>query len=484
METRFNVDNQYTEIRGEVPRELLDDHLSYYVKGYKYTTAYKSGKWDGRVRMYNARARTIPTGLVTMAVSLFRAEGLPYEIIDCRVRPLTWDQPITLHGIELRDYQQEAVDAALHCERGVLQMATNAGKTEVAASVIQSLGLDTLFLTHTRALMRQTAQRFRDRLGADVGVIGDGEWCPMPITCCSVKTLVSRADDPATVALLRSYPVIFSDECHRIGNNGWFDVLMRSDAYFRYGLSGTPFERGDGASVMLQGACGGRIYSVSNRTLIEGGYSATATIHVYTMDRPAGLMQTVYKSAYAQGIVHNNYRNNLIAGIAIDPERFGYSSGPVLIIVREIRHGENLYMLINGRGPRVEFVHGGMSSDDQVAALGRLRTGGLDVLISSTIADEGIDIPGIQTGIHAAGGKSSIRTLQRIGRGLRRDDAAGKTHLDWIDFVDNTNKHLLQHSRRRFHDYKAQDAFEIRMVEDHDPPIREQHKPKQLEIAL
>ncbi len=76
-----------------------------------------------------------------------------------------------------------------------------------------------------------------------------------------------------------------------------------------------------------------------------------------------------------------------------------------------------------------------------------MKSGVLDGIIASTIFDEGIDLPNIQTVILAGGGKSEIKNLQRLGRGLRK--TTGKVSLKLVDFIDTGSKTLKKHSEIR-----------------------------------
>jgi superfamily II DNA or RNA helicase len=67
-------------------------------------------------------------------------------------------------------------------------------------------------------------------------------------------------------------------------------------------------------------------------------------------------------------------------------------------------------------------------------------------LIASSILDEGADVPEIDTVVIASAGKSAIKGIQRIGRGMRR--MAGK-ELVVYDFVDRHAPVLLRHSKMR-----------------------------------
>jgi len=83
-----------------------------------------------------------------------------------------------------------------------------------------------------------------------------------------------------------------------------------------------------------------------------------------------------------------------------------------------------------------------------------LRDGSLQVLIATTILDEGVDVSGINCLFLMAGGKSMRQVLQRIGRGLRKkDDGSG---LEVYDALDYHNEYLVDHTLDRYNTYKAE----------------------------
>jgi superfamily II DNA or RNA helicase len=113
------------------------------------------------------------------------------------------------------------------------------------------------------------------------------------------------------------------------------------------------------------------------------------------------------------------------------------STGPVLILVNHIEHGNDLFSFLDALGEDVIFLNGGSKK----------RNEKMDhrIIIATSIFDEGIDIPHLKHLIIAAGGKSAIRTTQRIGRVLRR--FPGKNVAMVHDFVDNCRwlkKHYLE----------------------------------------
>ena len=91
-----NVRSLVSGISPNVPgvRPLLNEHLSCYVAGYKYTKKYKQwlaseGKagWDGRARLVDPHGRFL-TGNLTEVVRVLSDSGLSVHIHDGRPRSL------------------------------------------------------------------------------------------------------------------------------------------------------------------------------------------------------------------------------------------------------------------------------------------------------------------------------------------------------------------------------------------------------------
>jgi len=79
----------------------------------------------------------------------------------------------------------------------------------------------------------------------------------------------------------------------------------------------------------------------------------------------------------------------------------------------------------------------------------------IPVLLSSKILDEGVSIDSIDCLILAGSKKSKIRTLQRLGRGLRGQ------RLIVVEFSNLCHKFLIEHSLTRLADYEAEECFPV-----------------------
>ena len=136
-------------------------------------------------------------------------------------------------------------------------------------------------------------------------------------------------------------------------------------------------------------------------------------------------------------------------------------------MIKEIAHGEILNSLLHtykkGAYIHHEFIHGDTPLDRRTEILEDFKSGVFGVLITSVILDQGIDIPNIDVLVLAGGGSSQIKSLQRIGRGLRWN--AHKEKLTVIDFADRTHRYLAKHAYDRVNSYANEECFSIDLID-------------------
>jgi superfamily II DNA or RNA helicase len=212
----------------------LDEALSCFYEGYFFSPRYKQGAWDGKIHFLAIPYLTFPTGLLFMVEEFFKGKNIEYKIVDQRIMPYVNDIPVDriniLRGIILRDYQLEAIDRALKTQTGVLELPTGSGKTEIAAALIKLVGVKTLFLVHTQDLLRQTIKRFKERIGLEIGCIGDGEFDiedknVIVATVQSIHRWLDTEPDKSR-KFLDSFQMLFQDECHHSSARIWERIGM------------------------------------------------------------------------------------------------------------------------------------------------------------------------------------------------------------------------------------------------------------------
>lgn len=416
-------------------------------QGYQFSKKYKTHQWNGYISLVES-SNKFPTGLLSHVVSAFKSKGFTVNLsgayIDDDVDDVNVDVKC-LHGIVLRDYQEDAVTKLLKSRRGIAKMATNAGKTEVMAAVIYYIPGVHIVLVHRLDLMYQTQERLSKRLREPVGICGDGK-----LEICRVNVVMIQSLNVAMIDEHYAHVVgLHIDECHHGSSDSYLRILDAIPAYYRYGYSGTPLLYKELNDMRLIGATGKVLVDISNDYMIEAGYSAKPTVNMHEIvTDDDNVWEMTYTLAYFEYIVTNVQRNSIIQQLAQDAE------GIVLIIVRYINHGQILRDMIPGS----TFISGRDDSDTRKQVLKDMSTRHYGVYVTTNIFDEGVDVPSISTIIMAAGGKAEHNVLQRIGRGLRlKKDGSG---LTVHDFIDDTNKHLFKHSEERVNIY-VREGFEI-----------------------
>jgi superfamily II DNA or RNA helicase len=420
----------------------------------------------------------------------------------------------------LRDYQRKALMQALQAGRGVIQMPTGGGKTLLAAYLIHAIGRPTFFFVHTRDLLHQTATVLERELGMEIGLLGDGRAMLRPVTVATVQTagraleavgasrgkaaVAAMAGDEANVdappgpvkrrrkpasgdapalaedmedeeeALAEEAPVeldaatlheiveaiqkaglVVFDECHHVPAATFYRVASRAaSAAWRFGLSATPW-RDDHQDMLLEAALGPVVSVTDFSGLIALGNLVPARILVTRprMPRLARPRELGYAGLYRLAIVENQERNRAIAARARQWAAQGLS---VLVLVAQTAHGRALAALL----PEAGFVHGGVDSEQRRRALDELERKLRPILIATTLADEGLDVPSLGAVILAGAGKSATRLYQRIGRALR--PAPGKQEALVQDFLDEA-PWLRQHGEARLELYRQEACFRIEL---------------------
>lgn len=465
----------------------VHDALVFQPPGYQYTEAFKTGRWDGRIKMFSLQNYTFPAGLVRWVRNIAAAKGIDIALADLRDRskrlpPLSKEVlSRILEGKELRDYQVKAIQRIFGISRGVIQSPTGSGKTVIAAGAAKAAlefgGLRTLFLTHQKELLHQTQEAFI-KAGIDCGIVGDGIRKIRPVTVATIQTLYAamkkvkspvirrEADGTTTrfstatevINMMLTADFVILDEAHRGDAESFQAVTLAcKNAYYRIGLSATPLMKGQEADMKLMAVTGDVIYRITIQDLVDRGLLAQPYIKFVKITAPM-MKKTPYQKAYKLGVVENEQRNNMIIGEAVD---LAVAGETVLVLVAHVNHGKRLLQLLRTRyaGLKVRFIHGSNTGEERDKALTELAEGRLNILISSSITDEGVDIPNISAAILAGGMKSTIKLYQRIGRAMR--PKAGLNRALIVDFIDLTNKHLAKHSKERFEAIRDEPGFVI-----------------------
>jgi len=438
MKVKYTPTYSIVKKASAVEEDILSEVCSFVVPGYWFSDAYRRGYWNGRQCLYSKRYRTFPSGLLDRIEKSLKERGFTLSVEGRQKRRFKIRR---LKGIDLRGYQREAIRVSLEKQRGIIHGPTGSGKTLALAGIIESVGGRSICLVNRKDLMYQTAKVLKRHTTQEVGLVGDGNIDFQDCTVATVQTLYSLLQRDDVRKWLKECDVMIADEVHGLGAQTFYKCAMRVGADIRIGMSGTPLSRDDNRNLMVIAATGEVIFRQNAHDLAKDGFLTLPKVRVVDVWAPP--VKGSYQRVRIDGIVRCKERNEVIKKAV---ELFRKKNLEILVIVREIEHGNILKKLLN-----VPFVCGKDPSFVRSELLKDFSNVGC--AIASTIFEEGIDLPQLQALVVACGGKSSIKTIQRVGRGMRLKK--DYPHFFVVDFLDHHNRYLEKHSRRRIELYKG-----------------------------
>lgn len=483
---------QITDIEGKILTRLdinqistISQMCSFKVEGadfkqIAFNNKHRGAQFDGYKRLFNAQRQTFPIGLLNKITNLLNMCALQYEIIDKRSRKEFTKLNLTCTPKQVRDYQSTAVMNAMLYGGGIIKSATGSGKTTMGAMIINLFDCPAVFIVHTKDLLEQTISSFKYLFNTDeIGQIGCGKIDIKPITVATVQTLALaskkvefekykydedydwEADNEMTkdnkeliLEWSRSVGTVIFDEVQRVASRTAYSArFMFVNAKHSFGMSASPW-RDDGADLMIEGAFGQKIVDITASELIRAGYLIRPNIIVKKIQNNVWEGKT-YASIYKSYIVENTFRNMQIVKDAIEQYDLGRTT---LILVTQIKHGELLEKMIKSCGRDVVFISGKSKSKIRSQAIQDMRDGKVKLMIASTIADVGLDVPRITSIVEAGAGKSSVTALQRVGRAIRPFD--GKKEAYYITYRDNA-PYLASQIDKKLEIWRTEPEFNI-----------------------
>lgn len=405
------------------------------------------------------------TGLIPRVVKFLYQKGIQYRIIDDRIKHPSNASFNLLENFQLRDYQEEIVSRA--SSREILQCATGGGKTFIMYSLIMKFSVKPVVVIAPKvSLAEQIKEEFERFSGHSIGLCTGAIKDIKDITICTPQ---SAPDE-----LLEEAKAIFWDEVHNLPASTVFECSKKSiNAYYRIGVSATPWRDG-GDDLMIESALSIRKphLSINASKLIEKGKLVPCNIFFVPLKNSYS-WQRNYSKTYDRAIVYNQERNDIIANLAY---KSTFEKGrKTLILIKKIEHGNIIKAMIENKiGSlekkfytiedkevdvyNVDFLNGSDSPERRKAVFQAVKDGFTKILIGSTIADEGLDLPPLDCLILAGSGKSSTRAFQRIGRVLRLYKE--KKNAIIFDFMDET-KTFKNHALTRKALYETEPLWKI-----------------------
>lgn len=478
--------NTDVQVSGVCPRtlEILDRYLSYPTEqalaqsdGWRPPESVTGDwYWDGWVRLARIGPDgrgTIPTGLLDLTLWVLDQHQIPYHLEDERIRPLE-GIPDLYEPVVDRDYQLEAVEAAVSAGRGVLDLPPRAGKTRILIEVHRRLALPTIWICPTRNIVAQTQDAISGFFGPHhvQTVRGSKIHEDVGQTRVVLATAATARNLPDWFWATREMLVI--DEFHHAAARTFSEISASCPhIYHRYGMTGTFFRSGSDALAM-HAILSRTVYRVTPSRLADLGHLVRA--RAVFLPVPGDRIRVPSGGNFASGpgrhgLYEHGPRNDLVAHVA---ERLEASGRRVLILVATKAQGREILSRLRTRYPApstghhpVEFVSTDRSSDAVQGVLEAFLAGHVRILLGTSMIGEGTDLPAADALVYAAGGKAEVSLVQAVFRVCTASEGKPDRALV-VDFADRCHRTLLDHSLARARVYWDLEIFDVEFADDAD----------------
>jgi superfamily II DNA or RNA helicase len=424
----------------------LNEYFSFFVPGYKFMPAFRNRMWDGKIRIFTLRDKTLPAGLFYHLSEfcdkrgyILKSETSDFGAPDERIHITRSSLDNFVNSLNtpfpLRDYQYQCVGEAITRKRAILLSPTGSGKSFIIYTLIrwylENYNDKVLIIVPTTSLVEQMNSDFWE-YGFDVdkevhkiysGKDKDTDKRVIVSTWQSIYKLPK--------VWFEQFGAVFGDECHGFKSKSLMNIMNKAtNAEFRFGTTGT-LDGSQTHELVLQGLFG-KVYRVTTtKKLQDNDTLAKLEIKRLVLEYDEKVRRDFGKQTYQDEIdfiVSHEKRNKFIKNLALDLK------GNTLILYNYVeKHGKPLFNLIRGdadENRKIFFVSGDVATSDREAIRGIVEKQGSAIIVASLgTFSTGINIRNLHNIVFASPSKSQIRVLQSIGRGLRKSDDGSATTL-------------------------------------------------------
>jgi superfamily II DNA or RNA helicase len=444
-------------------RRALVNAFKYDVPGARYLPAVRLGRWDGKVSYFQLGGSTY-VNLLPEIIPILEKFNYDIDLDDQRDYSTTftfekvteqtfshivWGKGHPMEGkpMELRDYQVEIINNFLENPQCIQEIATGAGKTVITAALSNAVAPygRTIVIVPNKSLVTQTEKDYIN-MQQDVGVyFGDRKEWGRRHTICTwqslnvlLKNTKNSVGDVTIGEFLEDVVCVIVDEVHMAKADALKSLLtgVMSRIPLRWGLTGTvpkePFE-----FQALKCSLGPVINQLSASELQDRGVLAQCHVNVVQLVDHAEFSN--YQSEL-KFLLEDADRLKTVAQLISQVNQ----TGNTLVLVDRVAAG---HALVNLLGEMAVFVSGGTKAKDRQDEYDEVAYATGKIIVATYgVAAVGINIPRIFNLVLVEPGKSFVRVIQSIGRGIRK--AEDKDHVQIWD-VTSTCKFAKRHLTKR-----------------------------------
>ena len=463
-------------------RRRLTSKFKYEIPGARYMPAVRLGRWDGKVAFFQLGGATF-VNLLPEIIPILVQENYEIEVDDRRTYQVDYDlekvdeqsfsdrkwpstHPAADDSIILRDYQVEIINNFLKNPQSIQEIATGSGKTIMTAALSQRIEEHgrSIVIVPNKSLVTQTEKDYIN-MGLDVGVFyGDRKEFGHQHTICTWQSLnglmKNTKNQTAVISIsefLEDVVCVIVDEVHSAKADALKTLLTGAMGHvpIRWGLTGT-VPKEDYAYQALHVSLGPVESQLSASELQDRGVLANCHVNIVQM---IDYVEYNNYQSELKYLLEESGRLDMMSQII----KQASDSGNVLVLVDRVSAGKEL----ESRLDNSVFISGSTKATDRQDHYDQVADSENKIIIATYgVAAVGINLPRIFNLVLIEPGKSFVRVIQSIGRGIR------KSHdKDFVQIWDITStcKFAKRHLTKRKRFYKeAQYPFSIEKLDWQD----------------
>jgi superfamily II DNA or RNA helicase len=449
-------------------RRALVTAFKYDVPYARYLPAVRLGRWDGKVSYFQLGGSTY-TNLLPEIVPILDRFDYDIEIDDQRDYSTTFEfeqvqedsfahiawpkgHPEAGKPIVMRDYQVEIVNNFLANPQCLQEVATGAGKTIMTAALSNAVTPygRSIVIVPNKSLVTQTEKDYIN-MQQDVGVyFGDRKEWGRQHTICTwqslnvlLKNTKAGVGDCTIDEFLEGVVCVIVDEVHMAKADALKTLLtgVMARVPIRWGLTGTiPKEKFESQALLV--GLGPVIGRLSANELQQQGVLANCHVNIVQLIDHVEYKEYQTELKY---LLEESGRLDTMAELI----RKVNETGNTLVLVDRVAAG---HALVERLGDRAVFVSGATKAKDRQDEYDEVADSSDKIIVATYgVAAVGINIPRIFNLVLIEPGKSFVRVIQSIGRGIRK--AEDKDHVQIWD-ITSTCKFAKRHLTKRKQFYK------------------------------
>lgn len=463
----------------------LSEHFCFYVPGYKFMPAYKNRMWDGKIRLFDTRKKTLYCGLIkylrefceSRDYSVIFEDSPRYGTLESALSPdidgLLGSISLSVNGGEItpRQYQLDALSVMLSQQRALMLSPTASGKSLMIYLAVryhlQYSMNKVLIIVPTTSLVEQMYSDFADYSAID-STFNAEEECHKIYSGREKFGVEKRVIITTWQSIFKlpgnwflDYGMVIGDEAHTFKAKSLTSILEKcTEANYRIGTTGT-LDGTQTHQLVLEGLFGPVHKVITTKELMDQNDLSQLNIDVLVLKYKDEICKEVIKKKYQEEIdfiVRYEARNKFISNLTLDQK------GNTLVLFQFVeKHGKPLHDILKtkvAKDRRLFYVSGETDVDtrEEIRAITEKESNAIIVASIGTFST-GINIKRLHNIIFASPSKSQIRVLQSIGRGLRKSGDGIDTKV--YDIVDDLHwksqkNYTLNHAAERIKIYSRE----------------------------